>query len=107
MRRHYSPRTEESYRHWIRQYIFFHNKQHPKTLDKSHIEAFLNHLAVNKTVSASTQSQALNALVFLYKHVLNIEVGEMKDLRKVKRFKNLPRKYSATRFLCVFSSKGR
>ena len=90
MRRHYSPRTEESYRLWVRQYIFFHNKQHPNTLDKTHIEAFLNHLALNKTVSASTQMQALNALVFLYKHVLKLDVGEMDDLRRVKRFKNLP-----------------
>lgn len=90
MRRHYSPRTEESYRHWVRQYIFFHDKQHPNTLDKTHIEAFLNHLALNKTVSASTQMQALNALVFLYKHVLKLDIGEMEDLRRVKRFKNLP-----------------
>ena len=89
-RRHYSPRTEQSYRYWVRQYIFFHHKQHPASLDKSHIEAFLNHLAVNKTVSASTQAQALNALVFLYKQVLHQEIGEMEDLRTIKRFKNIP-----------------
>ena len=59
-------------------------------MDKQHVEAFLNHLAINKTVSASTQSIALNALVFLYKHVLNMEVGELDNLRHIKRFKNLP-----------------
>lgn len=61
-RKHYSPRTEQSYRYWIRQYIFFDKKQHPSTLNGTHITAFLNHLATKRSVSASTQSQALNAL---------------------------------------------
>ena len=89
-RRHYSPRTERTYRHWIRQYIFFHQKQHPASLDKTHIEQYLNHLALNKIVAAATQAQALNALVFLYKQVLKKDVGELDDLRQIKRFKNLP-----------------
>lgn len=63
---HYSPKTESSYTHWIKQYIFFHNKQHPKDLVADDVVAFLNYLAVTKNVSASTQNQAMNAIVFLY-----------------------------------------
>src|SRR5262245_9226777 len=65
-RRHFSPRTAESYRYWALQYIYFHGKRHPDLLGGPDIEAFLNHLASAKRVSASTQSQALNALIFLY-----------------------------------------
>lgn len=89
-RKHYAFRTEKAYLYWIRQYILFHKKQHPRHLDHHHIEAFLNYLAVARKVSASTQSQALNAIVFLYKQVLFMEVGEMDHLRRIKRFKNLP-----------------
>ncbi|MDH2915713.1 MAG: phage integrase N-terminal SAM-like domain-containing protein [Gallionella sp.] len=62
-RRHFSPRTEDSYRYWIRQFIYFHNKRHPNTMEGPEVEAFLNHLATEKRLSASSQTQALNALV--------------------------------------------
>jgi hypothetical protein len=64
--RHYSPRTEHAYRYWVRRYILFHGKRHPDQLGAAEIEAFLNHLAVDEHVAASTQNQALNAVVFLY-----------------------------------------
>ncbi|MDO8680368.1 MAG: phage integrase N-terminal SAM-like domain-containing protein, partial [Acidobacteriota bacterium] len=64
--RHYSRRTEEAYVHWIRRYIVFHGKAHPSTLGAEQISAFLTWLAVQQHVSASTQNQALSALLFLY-----------------------------------------
>jgi integrase len=87
--KHYSPRTEENYVQWIRRFILFHNKRHPSEMGDVEITAFLNHLAVNGKVSASTQNQALCALILLYKQVLNREVGELK-LKWAKKPKRLP-----------------
>ena len=64
--RHYSPRTEEAYAGWVRRYILFHSKRHPAELREPDVRRFLIHLAEDLKVSASTQNQALNALVFLY-----------------------------------------
>ena len=72
--RHYSLETEKRYVYWIRQYIFFHNIRNPIEMGASEIEDFLTHLAVEKTVSASTQNQALAALLFLYREVLQIDL---------------------------------
>ncbi len=63
--RHYSPRTEQSYRHWVKRFIFFHHVRHPTEMAEPEINAFLTHLAVREKVSASTQNQALSALLFL------------------------------------------
>lgn len=68
--KHYSYRTEQSYIAWMKRFIFFHNKLHPAAMGEKEIEAFLTHLAVKRNVSASTQNQALCALLFLYKEVL-------------------------------------
>ena len=89
-RRHFSPRTEESYRYWIRQYIFFHDKRHPDILGEAEVVAFLNHLAVNRKVAASTQSQALNALVFLYSNVLEKPLPEMIGIKRVQHRYRVP-----------------
>lgn len=89
-RRHFSPRTEEAYRYWIRQFILFHGKQHPLALNAAAVEAYLNHLASVRRVSASTQSQALNALVFLYDAVLAKPLGEMSSLKRVQRRTRVP-----------------
>ena len=72
----YSIRTEQSYVSWIRRFILFHNKRHPQDMRKDEIEAFLTHLAVNRHVAPSTQNQAFNALLFLYRNVLEIEFPE-------------------------------
>ena len=72
---HYSRSTIKNYRKWILDYIRFHNMQHPKDMAKSEIEGFLSHLAINKKCSISTQNQAFNAIVFLYKHVLHLSVS--------------------------------
>lgn len=89
-RRHYSPRTARSYVFWARRYVLFHGKRHPRELGAEDLTAFLNHLAGVERVSASTQSQALSALVFLYRHVLGTEPGWMEKLERVKRKQFLP-----------------
>ncbi len=80
--RHYSIRTEDSYCDWTRRFILFHGKRHPSDLGVPEINAFLSHLAVSENVAASTQNQALNALVFLYRHVLYQDLeGEIQPIR--------------------------
>jgi integrase len=88
--RHMSLRTEKAYLHWIRRYIFFHGKRHPQEMGETEINAFLTHLAVERQVSASTQTQALCALLFLYRTVLEKEVGELEGLVRAKRRRKLP-----------------
>jgi hypothetical protein len=73
-RKYYSIRTEETYVGWISRYIYFHNKRHPKDMGVPEIEEFLTHLEVDRNVSPSTQNQAFNALLFLYRNVLNISL---------------------------------
>ncbi|HYN53634.1 MAG TPA: phage integrase N-terminal SAM-like domain-containing protein [Methylotenera sp.] len=89
-RRHFSPRTEEAYVHWIRRFIFFHQKRHPELMGVSEVELFLNHLARDRQVSASTQTIALNAIVFLYSDVLEKPLGHMAGLKRVQRQHRLP-----------------
>ena len=86
----YARSTEKSYVQWVVRYVRFHSMQHPRDLDATHITAFLNHLAVQKRVSASTQNQALCAIVFLYRHVLRLEFDELSDLQRATRPKRLP-----------------
>jgi integron integrase len=88
--KHYSYRTEESYLFWMRRYILFHNKRHPKEMGSAEIEAFLSHLAVEEKVAASTQNQALCALLFLYRHVLKLESPLTFDAVRAKRSRYLP-----------------
>lgn len=87
---HYSIRTEQSYIGWIKRFIFFNNKKHPKDMGKLEVEAFLTHLAVDRKVSASTQNQALNAILFLYRHVLKIELPWLEDVTRAKKPTRLP-----------------
>ncbi len=88
--KHYSYRTEQAYVTWIRRYILFHNKQHPKEMGYAEIEAFLTSLAVDGQVSASTQNQALSALLFLYRYVLKQEFDTPLDAVRAKRSRYLP-----------------
>jgi len=74
--RHYSPRTEKTYLSWVRQYILYHNKKHPGQMGVPEINAFITHLVSERNVSISTQNQALSAILFLYRYVLNIELNE-------------------------------
>ena len=88
--KHYSYRTEDTYIQWIRRYILFHNKRHPKEMGVPEIEAFLSHLAVEGKVAASTQNQALSAILFLYQQVLNQELGDRINALRAKRPEYLP-----------------
>jgi len=74
--RHYSYRTEETYISWVRQFILFHKKRHPREMGVDEINAFITHLANEKNVAASTQNQAISSILFLYRHVLGIELDE-------------------------------
>ena len=89
-RRHYSIRTETTYIDWIRRYILFHRKRHPAEMGAPEMEQFLNHLAVDKNVAASTQNQALSALVFLYREVLRQEFEWLDNLERAKKPARLP-----------------
>ena len=89
-RRHYSLRTEESYRYSIKQYIYYHGKQHPDTLGGAEVESFLNYLAVERQVAASTQSQALNALAFLYSAILDKPLPRLAGLKRVQQRYRVP-----------------
>jgi integron integrase len=88
--KHYSYQTEKTYVHWIKRYIFFHNKQHPKDMGGKEIEAFLTDLAVNQKVAASTQNQALHAILFLYKQVLKQELDLKVNAVRAKQTRYLP-----------------
>lgn len=88
--RHYSIRTEQAYVAWTRRFILFHDKRHPETMGEAEVTAFLTDLAVRRNVAASTQNQALNALVFLYRHVLNQPLEELGDVVRPKRPAKLP-----------------
>jgi len=89
--KHYSIRTEEAYVNWIKRYILFHHKRHPQEMDGAEIEAFLTHLAVDQKVAASTQNQALSALLFLYRDVLEKDLsGHTIDAVRARQPKRLP-----------------
>ena len=87
--KHYSLRTEEAYIFWIKKYIRFHNLRHPSEMREAEVQQFLTHLAVAQTVAASTQNQALAAILFLYRNVLGIELQNI-DAVRAKKPKRLP-----------------
>lgn len=87
---HYSRETEKSYVHWIRRYILFHNKRHPKDMGGKELARFLNYLVNKENVAASTQNQALASIIFLYKQILDIDVGEIPEFQYARKPKRLP-----------------
>lgn len=89
-RRHYSSRTEKSYRFWCRYYIRFHKLRHPRDLGSEDVTAFLNHLSNERNVAASTQNQALSAILFLYRNVLLIELPWLQGVERARRPARLP-----------------
>jgi integron integrase len=88
--RHYSLRTEKAYIHWVRRFIRFHQRRHPRILGRREIEGFLTHLAVERRVAASTQNQALSAILFLYHVVLEIKLPWLEEVVRAKRPQRLP-----------------
>ncbi len=88
--RHYSPRTEETYSRWVVRFIHFHKLKHPAEMAEHEVNAFLSHLATSKKVSASTQNQALAALLFLYRYVIGKEIGELDGLIRARSLERVP-----------------
>ena len=88
--RHLSLRTEDTYRNWIKRFILYHGKRHPRDLDAEAVRSFLTHLAVNEHVAASTQNQAFNALLFLYRQVLRMEPPNIDGVERARKSKSLP-----------------
>ncbi len=89
-RRYFSRRTEEAYVHWIKRFIYFSGRRHPAALGEAEVTGFLNHLAAEREVAASTQNQALSALLFLYKEVLGRELAWLDGLQRATRPPRLP-----------------
>ena len=89
-RKHYSIRTEQSYVDWIRRFILFNDKRHPAQMGKAEVTAFLTHLAARRNVAASTQNQALSAILFLYREVLELELEWVDGFERSKRPVRLP-----------------
>ena len=88
--RHYSRKTEATYIHWVKRFIFFHHVRHPQEMAEPEINAFLTHLAVKEHVSASTQNQALCAIIFLYKYVLKRRIGDLGEVIRARKPARLP-----------------
>lgn len=87
---HYSRRTEEAYTYWIRQFILFHDKRHPSEMGAKEVGGYLTWLAEKRNVAASTQNQALNAILFLYRNVLQVDMGRLENVTRAKKPKRLP-----------------
>jgi len=102
--KHYSYRTEETYVQWIRRFILFHNNRHPSEMGGDEVNDFLTHLAVNENVAASTQNQALSAILFLYREVLELELGLNLDAVRAKRPRNLPTVLTVTETLEILNN---
>ncbi len=101
--RHLSLRTEQAYRNWIKRFIFFHGKRHPRDLDAAAVRAFLTHLAVNENVAASTQNQAFNALLFLYKQVLSMDAPDISGVERARQSRRLPVVFTKAESTAVIS----
>jgi len=93
-------RTEDTYLQWIRRFIFFHGKKHPREMGGPQVETFLSHLATGARVAASTQNQALSALLFLYREVLQVDLPWMDGVVRAKRPKHVPVVLTENEVLC-------
>jgi integrase len=89
-RKHYSIRTEQAYIDWSKRFIIYHGKRHPREMAEEEVADFLTHLARDLNVAASTQNQALSALLFLYKEVLRHEIGWLEKVERAKKPPKLP-----------------
>lgn len=101
---HYSKKTEEAYINWIKQFIIFNGKEHPGKLGSEEIKKFLNYLAEKRKVSASTQNQALQGILFLYKNILKKDVGWIEEIKFAQRKKHLPVVLSKKEVAKVFNN---
>ena len=88
--RHYSPRTEKTYISWVARFIRFHKMRHPKDMGEPEINEFVTYLAVDKKVSSSTQTQALSAVLFLYRYVFGLDIGDLGDIVRARKPHHIP-----------------
>jgi site-specific recombinase XerD len=86
----YSPRTEQTYKDWIKRYILFHKKRHPKDMGAEEVQSYITYLANERNVASSTQNQALSAIVLLYKYILRQEIILPSDIIRPSRHEHLP-----------------
>ena len=100
---HLALRTERVYLHWIRRYVKFHGRRHPREMGAGEVEVFLTHLAVEQRVSAATQNQALHALLFLYRQVLDIDLPWLENITRASKPKRLPVVLSRTEVRAVLA----
>ena len=101
--RHLAFRTEQAYLHWVRRYVKFHGRRHPRDMGAAEVETFLSHLAVEAKVAASTQNQALQALLFLYRQVLEVDLPWLENVTRASRPKRLPVVLSTTEVRSVLA----
>lgn len=102
--RHYSIRTEQAYLYWIKAYILFHHKRHPLELNEKQIGSWLTHLAVERKVAASTQNQALSAILFLYRDVLNMTPDWIDNIERARKPARLPVVFTKEEVLAVLAN---
>ncbi len=102
--KHYSLRTEKTYKDWIRRYILFHHKRHPKEMGVPEVQAFITYLVTQNNIAASTQNQALSAITFLYRHVLHIELEFPADTIRPEKSRHIPVVLTKPEVLTVIST---
>ncbi|MDH3692107.1 MAG: integron integrase [Gammaproteobacteria bacterium] len=102
--RQYSYRTEQAYLHWVKRYILFHEKKHPQDMGAEEITGFLSHLATHRHVAPSTQNQALNAILFLYREVLNVELPWLDEVVRAKGTTRVPVVFTREEVRAILSS---
>ena len=102
--RHLSFQTERAYLGWIRRFVAFHDRRHPRDLGAADVEAFLTHLAVGRKVSASTQNQALQAILFLYRHVIEVQLPWLENIVRAKRPQHRPVVLTQEEVRCILSN---
>lgn len=101
--RHYSIRTEQAYLQWIRRFVLFHGKRHPRDMGAPELTAFLSNLAIQRNVAASTQNQALNAILFLYRDALKITLPWLNDVQRAKKPQHLPVVFTREEIKALFA----
>ena len=102
--KHYSRKTETAYTNWIKRFVLFHNKRHPKDMGAEEIKAFINNLADEHQVSSSTQNQALQGILFLYKNILKKDLGWIADIKYTTRIKQIPVVFSRSETASILNN---
>ena len=100
---HYSKSTADTYANWCKKFILFNNRTHPSELNEKDITLYLSHLAIDRKVSASTQNQALNSILFMYKHILETELPKMDDIVRAKKPRRIPEVFTENEVISIIN----